>query len=85
MTFEQLRNAVRQQPFRPFTVSLADGRRLRVKSPEYLWIPPKAQRTFHIAGDAPEDEYIVDLLLVTSIDFAKQNGKPRPRRKRSGS
>lgn len=84
MTFEQLRKAVRRQPFHPFTISLADGRQFRVRSPEYLLAPPDAQRTF-IVAEAGEDYHIVDLLLVTSIDFAKQNGKPRPRRKRSGS
>jgi hypothetical protein len=50
MTIEQLRKAVKSERFQPFTISLADGRRLRVPHPEFIWIPPEASRTFHAAG-----------------------------------
>lgn len=73
----RLREAVGAQPFRPFTVSLADGRRLRVRSPEYVWIPPKAQRTFHVASVSGDEECVIDLLLVTSLAFG--NGRTQKR------
>jgi len=68
MTLEQLRKATKSEPFQPFTISLTDGRRFRVPHPEFVWIPPEAARTFHVAGRG-EDYRVIDLLLVTSIDF----------------
>ena len=86
MTIDRLRKAVRAEPFKPFTISLTDGRRFFVKHPELILVPPEASRTFVIA-EAGEDYSITDLLLVTSIDFAgrktsggkngKRNGRPR--------
>jgi hypothetical protein len=81
MTIEQLRKAAYATPFRPFTVCLADGRQVRVRSPEYIWIPPEAQRTFHVASSG-EDYRVIDLLLVTSIDFVNGYGA-RGRRRRA--
>lgn len=80
MTVDQLRKAAKAEPFKPFTVSLADGRRFFVPHPEFLWIPPEASRTFVVA-ESGGDYSILDLLLVTSIDFG--NGA-RGRRKQPG-
>jgi len=81
VTIDKLREVARAEPFRAFTISLADGRRFRVRHPEFIWIPPEASRTFYIAGDG-DSESIVDLLLVTSIDFGNgSNGRKRRRRK----
>ncbi len=78
MTIEQLRNAARAQPFKPFTICLGDGRQLFVGHPEFITIPPTASRTFVVAE--PDENYrIIDLLLVTSLDFT--NGKPRKRKR----
>lgn len=75
MTIDQLRKAVKAEPFKPFTVSLSDGRRLFVPHPEFVWVPPKASRTFNVAGEG-EDQSIIDLLHVTSIDFGNgANGR----------
>lgn len=74
MTIDQLRKAIRNQPFHPFSIYLADGRELPVSHPDFMLIPPDASRTFVIAG--PNEDYkIVDLLLVSSLDFG--NGKLR--------
>ncbi len=75
MTIEQLRKAAKAEPFKAFTVSLADGRRFRVPHPEFLWIPPQASRTFFVAVEG-DGESVIDLLLVTSIDFG--NGARGP-------
>lgn len=79
MTMGQLRKAVEARPFWPFTILLADGRAFRVRSPEYILLPPEAQRTLIVAESA-EDCNIIDLLLVTSIDF---NGRSRFRSKKA--
>ncbi len=74
MTIAQLRKAVRAAPFKPFTICLTDGRQFRVSHPECVAITPNARRTFVVAGRG-EDYRIVDLLLVTSIDYT--DGKAR--------
>ncbi|HEY3242893.1 MAG TPA: hypothetical protein VGM03_06025 [Phycisphaerae bacterium] len=80
MTINRLRDAARAQPFRPFTICLTDGCKLRIPSPECLFIPPDAQRTFIVAEPGSGEDYrILDLLLVTSIDFV--NGERRQSRK----
>ena len=60
---------------------VADGRRLFVPHPEFLWIPANVSRTILVATepDAPE---FVDVLLVTSIRLG--NGTSRWRAGRTG-
>jgi hypothetical protein len=72
MTIEQLRNVHRARPFVPFTLHLADGRKLHVPHPEFLSQSP-AGRTVIVYGQ-DENFDIVDLLLVTRIEV-------NPRRK----
>ena len=36
MDLNSIRNALREQPFRPFELCLADGRRVLVKHPEFV-------------------------------------------------
>ena len=79
MTIDQLRKAARAEPFRPFTISLTDGRRFLVRHPELILIPREASRTFVVA-ESGEDYSIIDLLLVTSIDFG--DGRPKQSRRR---
>ena len=68
MTIDQLRKAVRAEPFKRFTICLTDGRQFQVAHPECVAIPPNASRTFVVAGPG-EDYRIIDLLPVTSIDY----------------
>lgn len=76
MTIEQLRQVYRAEPFRPFTIHLADGRDLTVKQREVLAIAPSGRT---VIVYQPDDSFnIVDLLLVTDIEF-QPNGKPRGR------
>ena len=82
MTIEQLRKAYRAEPFKPFTISLTDGRRFYVGHQEYLSIAPQAQRTFVVASEG-EEYSVVDLLLVTSLDYKNARPNGRSRRKKS--
>lgn len=87
MTIDHLRKAATAHPFVPFTVSLGDGRRFFIGHPENIMITAEASRTFVVA-ESGEDYSIIDLLLVTSIDYGKRssrnksngrsNGKHRP-------
>ena len=76
MTMEQLRKAYREHPFRPFSLSLADGREVRVGHPEFMAIPPGAARTFMVTGPG-EDHRIIDLLLVVSIDYIDRQARSK--------
>ena len=78
MTITKLREAIRNQPFEPFTICLTDGRKFRVKHPECVAIAPEGNRIFIVFGPG-EEHRVLDIFLVTSLDYA--NGKSR-RRKR---
>lgn len=73
MTYEELRRAVHTKPFHPFTLQMAGGRGIHVRSPEFVWLPPTQHRTFAVFdGEAIE---LIDLLLVGSARF--RNGRAR--------
>ena len=76
MTLETLRKVHSARPFQPFTLHIADGRRLFVPHPEFLWIPGNVGRTIFVTAepDAPE---FVDLLLITSIQMGARSSNGR--------
>ena len=74
MTIDRVRQVARATPFKPFTMSLTDGRRFRVRSPEFIMITPEASKTVVVAKSG-EEYSIIDLLLVTSLDFGNGKGK----------
>ena len=65
MTTEQLRTARESNPFRPFTIHMADGRSLRVPHRDYLSLSPGGRTV--IVYQADEAFSIIDLLLVTEL------------------
>ena len=67
MTVEELRKACKAQPFRPFTMFIADGRQVFAHNPEYVIVPPVGRTTFVYQKDGTLD--IIDLLLVTDHQF----------------
>jgi hypothetical protein len=79
MTIEQLQRLHQARPFRPFTLKLADGNRIRVRSPEFLSHSPTGRTAVVFGGD--DSFEVVDLLLVASIEVgdvrARRNGRPR--------
>lgn len=77
MTTDQLDTVHRAQPFRPFTLHLADGTKHSVSHPELLWRTPGGRTVFVSLGG--EKVAIIDLLLVTKITHG--NGvRRRPRK-----
>jgi hypothetical protein len=73
MTIEQLRKALQPNTFTPFTIRLTDGQAFEIKHPEWVLIAPRAERTFVVA-DRDGTYSVIDLLLVTTLEFGK-NGK----------
>lgn len=78
MTIQQLRKAYDAKPFRPYSIKLADGSQLRVRSPEFVAITPGGRTVIVVTGG--DDYEVVDLLLVTALEF--RNGKAKPSRER---
>lgn len=76
MTTTQLQKVLAAKPFTPFTLRLADGSRVPVRSPEFAWIHPGGRTVFVATDDDAAD--IIDLLLVAAIEV----GNGRTRRKR---
>ncbi len=66
MTIEDMRIAREANPFRPFTLRLADGRSFYVQHRDYISMAPNGRRTVIVYGD--NDAYsVLDLLLVTEL------------------
>jgi hypothetical protein len=68
MDTQGIREALRRQPFEPFTMRLADGRSLPVPHPEFVAVHPR--RVIVIAEDASWS--VVEPLLVVSLDYDGQ-------------
>jgi hypothetical protein len=79
MTIEKIQAAYETEPFRPFVIHLADGRQIPVLSREFL-SPAPSGRTLVVWQ--PDDRMnIVDLLLVTDLEFKPLSNGSRKRRR----
>ncbi|MFI5457446.1 MAG: hypothetical protein ACHRXM_18540 [Isosphaerales bacterium] len=79
MTIDQLRNAYDAQPFRPFVMHLADGRSIPVRHREFIMTVPSGRTILVVQPD--DTVNIIDLLLVTDLEFKPAaNGPARKRR-----
>ena len=66
MTKEAIRDAITAQPFRPFTVHLADGNSYPVPARDFISLSPTG-RTMVIYGDGNKIRTL-DVMLVTEIE-----------------
>lgn len=67
MTADQLRAMREANPFRPFTIHLADGRKLDVPHRDFVSLSPSGRI---IIVYQPNDAFnIVDLYLVTDLEI----------------
>ena len=70
MTIQEFRNLHQAAPFHPFTLHLADGRKIPVQHVEFAIIAPSGRT---VLVYQPDDSYdVIDLMLVTSL---RVNGK----------
>ncbi len=75
MTTDQLRKHIRTEPFRPFSIHLADGRSITIDHPEIVALS-RGGRTASIWIEGDQAFETVDLLLATSLKEA--NGHKNP-------
>jgi len=78
MTIEQFRQLWKTEPFRPFTIHLADGRSLPVNHQEFVASSPSGRTV--IVYQADDSFNVIDLLLVTDLEVTT-NGKTRRKNK----
>lgn len=68
MTGEQLKATIRQQPFRPFTIRMVDGRTFAVSHPDFVMVSPTGRTAILFE---PDDSYrVVDLMLMNELDVS---------------
>jgi hypothetical protein len=72
MTVERLREVHRFQPFRPFSLHLADGGQIHVSHPESLAYSTSGRTIVVVSPD--DTTQFVDLLLISRIEIG--DGKP---------
>jgi hypothetical protein len=73
MTTEQFRATLHQQPFRPFTIRMADGRAFPVAHPDFV-AQSQSGRTV-IVFQADESYSVLDLLLMSELQVSNSNGQ----------
>lgn len=72
---EEIRNARRAEPFVPFVLHLADGRKFPVRERFFMVFPP-GSRTISVAVSDDAFDFI-DPRLVTHLTFSKAARKRR--------
>jgi hypothetical protein len=66
MTVEQFNDVLRAQPFRPFTIHMADGQKFHVQHRDFVSRSPTG-RTVIVYGENDRFD-ILDLLLMTQLE-----------------
>jgi hypothetical protein len=72
MTAEQFRNTLHLQPFRAFTIRMADGRAFEVARRDFVAMSPTGRTIIVYHND--EKFSVLDLLLMSELQVA--NGRP---------
>ena len=79
MDLNSIRNALKEQPFRPFELCLADGRRVPVKHPEFVAMN---QRIVIVTDEESATKILEPLLIVSLEHLADDKKKGNGSRKR---
>ncbi len=66
---DKVNEARRAPPFRPFRISISDGRSFLVDHPEFLFVTRNGRT---VILETPEEHVVqLDTMLVTGLEFAK--------------
>ena len=71
MTIDQFRATLHNQPFRPFTIRMADGRAFYVAHRDFV-AQSRTGRTV-IVFQEDEDYSVLDLLLMSELEVSDNN------------
>ncbi len=72
MFLEELRKCIVTAPFRPFTLNVADGRRIAVVGRDFILVPPEKGRTVVVFQRDGEMD-LLDSLLITGLSYDAAN------------
>ena len=78
MTAQEFRNVFQAQPFRPFTIYLADGRHIPIEHQECAMLSPTGRTVIVYQQD--DSFQVVDLMLATGVEVNGAGGRRRSRR-----
>ena len=81
-TANQIREVVRAQPFAPFVIHLADGRRFEVPHPEFVAVSPDGRELLFVADDQGIHQF--EMLLVAEIETPPPGSSRSPSPSPSG-
>jgi hypothetical protein len=75
MKISELQKFYDAEPFRPFLIHMADGRKIPVKHREFMALSPSGQTAY--VYQLNDDSDIIDVALVTALELRKSlsNGK----------
>jgi hypothetical protein len=68
MTTDQFKAMLHLQPFKPFTIRMADGRTFRVSHPDFVAQSPSGRMVIVFQPD--ESYSVLDLLLMTKLQVS---------------
>jgi len=76
---EEIQNALKAVPFRPFRARFGSGHTIEVRHPEFVALSPSARTAivFHGGGERGDAFDILDVMLIEALEFlpAPKNGK----------
>jgi hypothetical protein len=68
MSLDELKKCIVATPFRPFTLNIADGRRIPVTGRDFILVPPEKGRTVLVFQRDGELD-LLDALLIAGVSF----------------
>jgi hypothetical protein len=75
VNIEKIREVLNEDPFRPFSIRLADGRDIPIHHPDFVALEPSGTELIAYLPD--NSHKIVDFSLITSLDVMKPKRGPR--------
>jgi hypothetical protein len=79
VTIELFRATQKAQPFVPFTIRLADGRKYDIDHPDFVSSHPQGRTIIVYKPGENGDLELIDLLLVVGLEvhYSRRNGRKR--------
>jgi hypothetical protein len=68
VSVDELRICIVASPFLPFTLNIADGRRIPVPGRDFILVPPEKGRTVLVYQRDGELD-MLDAMLITGVSF----------------
>jgi hypothetical protein len=80
MRIDEVRELLHAQPFRPFTIHVADGSHLKVNHEDFVALSPTGRSMIVYRDDKTDGFQILDLVMITRLESATRNGSRKSRK-----